>query len=216
MANITSNSGVKLAKTLIILLMVVIMLIVMYYIISKYYTDIKILDNDKCDTHNNNDTKSVENDTNTKEQVFNLSNNIYNYNDARAVCNAHGAKLATLQQMIEAHKKGADWCNYGWSEEQMALYPTQKDKWDNLQKNPLRKNECGKPGVNGGYFHNTDLKFGANCYGIKPTPKPDEREKMRSMSYLLNPLELKTDMYKQTLDTIKVSPFNRSKWSQFQ
>ena len=147
MANITSNSGVKLAKTLIILLMVVIMLIVMYYVISKYYTDIKILDNDKCDSHNNNvshnnDTKSLE--EHTKEQVFNLSNNIYNYNDARAACNAHGSKLATLQQMIEAHKKGADWCNYGWSEEQIVLYPTQKDTWDNLQKNPLRKNEIHK------------------------------------------------------------------------
>ena len=98
----------------------------------------------------------------------------------------------------------------------MVLFPTQKNTWEELQNNPLRKNECGKPGVNGGYFHNKDLKFGANCYGVKPKPKPEEREKMRSKSYLLNPLELKTNMYKEQLDTIKVSPFNYSKWSQFQ
>ena len=27
---------------------------------------------------------------------------------------------------------------------------------------------CGNPGINGGYFANPDLKFGVNCYGIKP------------------------------------------------
>lgn len=208
--NINNYDGIKLGKILIVLLMVIIMLIVIYVVISKYYYDIKIIDNDNKNTIN----KSV--DDKPKEQVFNLSKNVYTYNDARAVCNAYGAKLATLQQMIEAHKKGADWCNYGWSEDQMALYPTQKDTWDILQKNPLKKTECGKPGVNGGYFHNSEFQFGANCYGIKPEPKSEDKEKMNSMSYLLNPLKQKTDMYKEQLDTIKVSPFNRSKWSEYQ
>ena len=32
------------------------------------------------------------------------------------------------------HKKGANWCNYGWSANSMALYPTQKDYYNKLQK----------------------------------------------------------------------------------
>ena len=29
-------------------------------------------------------------------------------------------------------------------------------------------NNCGRPGVNGGYFDNPNIKFGVNCYGQKP------------------------------------------------
>ena len=41
--------------------------------------------------------------------------------------------------------------NYGWSDGQMAYFPTQKDTWDKLQKNPNTKHACGRPGVNGVY-----------------------------------------------------------------
>ena len=40
-------------------------------------------------------------------------------------------------------------------EGQTAYYPTQKCTWD--------KKTCGKPGINGGFFSNPYLKFGANC-----------------------------------------------------
>ena len=63
---------------------------------------------------------------------------------------------------------GANWCNYGWVEGQMALFPIQKDFWEKLQQDSSRKYECGVPGLNGGYFKNPHYKFGANCYGVKP------------------------------------------------
>ena len=37
-----------------------------------------------------------------------------------------------------------------------------------MQKDPKTKFNCGKPGINGGYFDNPKLRFGINCYGIKP------------------------------------------------
>jgi hypothetical protein len=40
-----------------------------------------------------------------------------------------------------------------------------------LQGNNATKNACGRPGINGGYFANPNIKFGANCYGVKP-PAP--------------------------------------------
>ena len=35
----------------------------------------------------------------------------------------------------------------------------------------LTENMNGKPGVNGGYFENPEYKFGANCCGVKPSPR---------------------------------------------
>ena len=146
-------------------------------------------------------------------QVFNVSENKYTYNDAIAVCKAHGARLASLKEVIEAYKKGASWCNYGWSEGQLALYPTQKNVWRELQKDPERKTECGLPGVNGGYFQNDEYMFGANCYGRKPNPKKGER--MRDLIEVTDPMDAKVNSYKAVIDDIHIAPFSKDKWSEF-
>ena len=57
-------------------------------------------------------------------EVFNVSRNNYTYDEAKALCKAYGAKLATYNQIEDAYKSGAEWCNYGWSADQMAFYPT--------------------------------------------------------------------------------------------
>ena len=71
---------------------------------------------------------------------------------------------------------------------------------------------CGKPGLNGGYFSNPQLKFGVNCYGVKPKgsvikPKspycaPKEFCKLSKNSYA-----------SQKLSTDEISPFNENKWN---
>ena len=43
--------------------------------------------------------------------------------------------LATYDQLIAAHNKGASRCNYGWSGG-LALFPTQKSVYDKLQEGP--------------------------------------------------------------------------------
>jgi hypothetical protein len=60
-------------------------------------------------------------------EVFHVSNSIFTYDDAPAVCAAYGATLATLEQIIDVYNKGGEWCNYGWSAGGMALFPTQKE-----------------------------------------------------------------------------------------
>ena len=150
----------------------------------------------------------------SRPQVYNISDNLYGYDDAEAVCNAHDGELANLDQVVDAYKDGADWCNYGWSENQLALYPTQKEKWVRLQKNSERRDECGKPGINGGYFENKDILLGVNCYGPKPVPKESELKKP-FQDYMLNPLEYKTQKYRDNLDDIEIAPFNKDKWSQY-
>ena len=158
--------------------------------------------------------KTYKRSSNNKKQVFNVSNNILSYNDAEAACKAHGAELASYEQVIDAYKEGAEWCNYGWSKNQMALYPTQKKTWDKLQEDPESANDCGEWGVNGGYFENKDTLFGANCYGIKPEPKDRERTKAVPVSMSQRNILDKIKMFKDNRNTLNISPFNNDLWSQ--
>jgi hypothetical protein len=107
-----------------------------------------------------NDALGAGPDLKMKKQVFHIPSNLYDYDNAKALCHAYDAQLATIDQMEEAYKSGAEWCSYGWSDKQMILYPTQKSTWETLQKNtdPAKKNSCGRPGINGGYMSDTKLK----------------------------------------------------------
>jgi hypothetical protein len=149
-----------------------------------------------------------------EKQVFNISENKYTYPEARALCKAFGADLATLEQLMEAYRNGADWCNYGWLDGQLALYPTQKETWEKLQKNdnPEKRKACGNPGLNGGYFDNKELRFGVSCYGTKPEPRPHEKIKHPLVSDADAELLQMIDKFKQDIDNITVLPFNKDKW----
>jgi hypothetical protein len=148
----------------------------------------------------------------TEPQVFNLSQNVYTYNDAKIACKAMGAELASVDQVMDAYNNGANWCNYGWTQQQMALYPIQKDYWKRVQENPEMKKNCGgEPGVNGGYFKNPELMFGANCYGIKPSPKEGEDLPEYEIAKEIEMNEEKYFQFKN--NTPRVAPFSNHKWS---
>jgi len=153
-----------------------------------------------------------------ENQVFNIPGNTYTYDDAKALCSAYGAKLATVAQVEGAYRNGAEWCNYGWSDGQMALFPTQQETYDKFQKIPGHEHDCGRPGVNGGFMNNPALKFGVNCYGHKPKPTPEEIQMMKTMSYYpVNEQEQafqnKVNYWKGKIQNILVSPFNQKSWS---
>jgi hypothetical protein len=157
--------------------------------------------------------KSVEEELN-KKQVYNISNNIFSFKDARAACKAHGGDLATYHQVLDTYNKGGEWCNYGWSDGQMALYPTQKDTWEELESDPDSAGTCGNWGVNGGYFDNPNTLFGANCYGIKPKPKNREQEKVLAFTKNQKVMLDKINMYKSQMNEMTVLPFNKNIWSE--
>jgi hypothetical protein len=108
-----------------------------------------------------------------QKQVYNISQNKYTYKRAQELCIALDASLATYDQIEQAYNNGAEWCTYGWSAGQMAYFPTQKATYDRLAQNPNTKNACGRPGINGGYMANPNIRFGVNCYGVKP-PAPTD------------------------------------------
>jgi hypothetical protein len=152
------------------------------------------------------------------EQVFNIPGNYYGYEDAKTLCTAYGARLANYQEVEDSYNKGGEWCNYGWSDGQMALFPTQATTYNNLQTIKGHEHDCGRPGVNGGYMANPRLKFGVNCYGYKPKINQEEEQLMQvNTAYPKTEkdilFEKRVDYWKSKISDILVSPFNYNTWS---
>jgi hypothetical protein len=156
---------------------------------------------------------------NVPNEVFNVSNNLYTYDDAKSICSAYGAKLANYDQIEATYQQGGEWCNYGWSEGQMIFFPTQKSTWQTLQQNDKTKNNCGRPGVNGGYIANPYVKFGVNCYGKKPKPSEKDLAMMKAQAVVPKKasdvvLDKKVQYWKENADKmLNLNAFNSSQWS---
>lgn len=153
-----------------------------------------------------------------QKQVFHLKDNNYTYDNAKAVCKAYGARLANYDDMQKAHREGGEWCNYGWSENQAALFPTQKATWEKLQKIKGHEHDCGRPGINGGYIANPNIKFGVNCYGYKPKMNQNSRHLMDNNTvYPKTDKEIEFDnkvkQWKKEINNLVVAPFNGDRWS---
>ena len=153
-----------------------------------------------------------------KKQVFHIPGNKYNYNNADALCKAYGARLANYNEIEDAYKNGAEWCSYGWSSDQMALFPTQKKTWDYLQTVEGHQNDCGRPGINGGFIDNKNVRFGVNCFGYKPKRTEEEAELMELNSVYPKSAEdvaqdKRVDYWRNKINQIIVAPFNRTVWS---
>ena len=176
----------------------------------------KFIHNNK--TNDEEDNNGDEEDNNEKEEVFNVSKNDFTFGDAQEVCSSLNSRLATYDEIENAYQDGGEWCNYGWSEGQMALFPTQKNTWASLQSNPMTANKCGRPGINGGFMRDSSLKFGVNCYGVRP-PKTDSNSKEPSYVVPKTPDEIaldeKTKTWREHSDIyLKLNSFNRVHWSE--
>jgi len=184
---------------------------------AKKALDISGQDTDICGNSVN-----KKNTTTSKNEVFNVSSNLFTYDDAAEVCSALGAKLATYDQVEETYNNGGEWCNYGWSADQMALFPTQKSTWNKLQETENHKNDCGRPGINGGVISNPYMMFGVNCYGKKPPGTVSE------IATINEPAAVKTpdlaDLIAQAkikfwLDNsgsmLKINSYNKTDWSRY-
>jgi hypothetical protein len=164
-------------------------------------------------------------------EVFNVANNMYTYEDAQAICKSYDSTLATYDQVERAYNNGAEWCNYGWSADQMILFPTQKKTWESLQKldegrsctskAPSRKHNCGRPGINGGYIANPYARFGVNCFGKKPAPSDADKARMDAMKTHVYPktpeeqvLENKVNYWKENSNKyLQLNSYSTGAWN---
>lgn len=157
-----------------------------------------------------------------KKEVFYIKDNVYTYDEAKAVCKAHDAELADYNQLEKTYNEGGEWCGYGWSKNQMILFPTQKDTWNKLQTIDGHENDCGRPGINGGYIENDKAKFGVNCYGVKRSPTDFELAMLEQMKKQQYPTSAQDKKFKENVNKFKdkikdnkmvINPYNSSKWN---
>lgn len=157
-----------------------------------------------------------------KKEVFYIKDNVYTYDEAKAVCKAHDAELADYNQLEKTYNKGGEWCGYGWSKNQMILFPTQKDTWNKLQTIDGHENDCGRPGINGGYIENDKAKFGVNCYGVKRSPTDFELAMLEQMKKQQYPTSAQDKKFKENVNKFKdkikenkmvINPYNSTKWN---
>jgi hypothetical protein len=168
-------------------------------------------------------TKEITTVAAIKNEVYNISNNLYSYEDAKAVCKAMGSRLATYDEVEDAYNNGAEWGTYGWSEDQHAYFPTQKATWAKLQKIKGHEHDLGRPGVNGGYFSNPNVRFGVNCYGVKPPMTDAEKALMSAKKDHVYPktkedqaLDAKVEFWKANRDKMLVlNGYNNDAWSRY-
>lgn len=160
-------------------------------------------------------TKECTTTTDTSGEVFHIPNNTYTYDEAKEMCETLDTRLATYDEVESAYNNGGNWCSYGWSDEQMALFPTQKSVYNQLKKIKGHANDCGRPGINGGYIGNKNAKFGVNCYGKKPYIT--DKDKYFMDNYSFSPAILDSSYNSitkdKTIQNLLIASFNKSKWS---
>jgi Extracellular link domain len=78
------------------------------------------------------------------DEVFQISNQMYSYDEAKCKCEAYGGRLATKAELTDAYNRGAHWCNYGWIDGGEAYYPVQQCELDRKAKLIREYNEILK------------------------------------------------------------------------
>ena len=213
--------------------LVVLLLILAFF---NYVLNIPIIDiiyegvGSIFESHKDEDEEEREQSHISQPEVYNISNNLYTYDEAPYVCQSLNGRLASYDEIEEAYMNGAEWCNYGWSQNQLALFPTQKATWKRIQnsvsdcdKDTSMKNVCGRPGINGGYIGNPNIKYGVNCYGIKPKAKGFEIDRMEANKNKIFPktrsqrlADRKMQFWKENADKLlSINSFNSDSWSKY-
>jgi hypothetical protein len=212
--------SIFLGNGIVSIVLTVVLILYLTFITFQIMTTYDVtssINNDKIDV--NLEYNSMELKKEPKKEVFHIPGNNLTFDNAKTVCKAFNADLATYDQVENAYNHGGEWCNYGWSEDQMALFPIQKKTHQTLQSIKGHEKDCGRPGVNGGYFDNKQFQFGANCYGIKPDMNGPSEKVMNNVTFFpQNEKDLATkkqlDALKQKINDIIISPFNLTNWRQ--
>jgi hypothetical protein len=146
-------------------------------------------------------------------EVFHIESNTYTYDDAKGACKLFNSRLATYEEVERAYQNGANWCSYGWSDEQLALFPIQKALYNQLKTIKGHQNDCGRQGVNGGYIEDSTTKFGVNCYGKKPYMTDKDAEFMKNYTYTPTISADEQKKIDSKVNDILIAPFSKDRWS---
>jgi len=116
----------------------------------------------------------------------------YSYKQAKNVAYSIDCTLATVEQLNEDFKQGANWCKFGWLDKQIVAYPNQ-----------IPSTYCGPKGINGNYQPNINKNYGVVCYGLKPKTLIEQRKKEYSLDKLIKRIRPFDDSYWSINDKLK-------------
>ena len=146
----------------------------------------------------------------TNEEVFLVKSNMFNKTEGNKVCKAlFNSRAATREELNADYNNGANWCNYGWTNDGSAYYPLQQDS-----DTPM----CvGSKGLNGGTLGGAP-KLGLSCYGEKPVESnyTSLTTIYRDASIAESDISM-LENYRQMMSAgkIKIAPFNDKAWSRY-
>lgn len=109
-----------------------------FCILATQNINIVMDENENENIDNNNNTNS------TQDEVYQISNQMYTYDEAKCKCESYGGRLASKNELTQAYNNGAHWCNYGWIEKNEAYYPVQQCELDRKAINIKNYNDMLK------------------------------------------------------------------------
>jgi hypothetical protein len=147
-----------------------------------------------------------------EKEVFHISDQIYTAEEAKNKCAAYGSELASYQQLVDFYNAGGSFQNYGWSSgENSAYYPIQPCDYVKLRRQGIN---VGPPGVNGGKF-DPNIRFGANCFGVKPVGKTQCLKSPICDEFGKTELCQRNPDACKILDSDRIGGFTPKQWSRF-
>lgn len=194
------------------IVLVVITILLLCVVLYLNFTTSSIIKQDaKIKIHDHPETPLSEIQSHDDKEVYHIATPRVPFDKAEAVCKQNDGKLASYDQLLHAYQHGSSWCSHGWTNDGTAFYPTTKEIYNRIQQaeDPEDRKICGHVGLNGGSF-NKNMKFGVNCYGVKP--KPDGKYKHSPLPKKLKKEKSKTEIF----DDIIIAPFNRKRWNRDQ
>lgn len=164
-----------------------------------------------------------------EKEVF-LIYGSFTYLEAKEICKLYNGSLATFKQLEDAFNNGANWCYWGWLDDESVAYPIQEDYWSNIEK--THKGYCGPTaGINRIKNINLLQKFSINCYGIKPKQTKKDKENEKNLYLDINKYDSLTQQIKKCKKekqmirqkelvsklkkNVAILSFNKQKWSIF-
>jgi hypothetical protein len=94
-------------------------------------------------------------------QLYHIFKNVYTFDEANEECIKRNGVLADPQQLANAYTSGANWCNWGWTNDGDAYLTSTSKKCNEVV------------GLLNGKNIDPYLRLGVNCYGI-PKESPNQ------------------------------------------
>jgi hypothetical protein len=145
--------------------------------------------------------------------------NKYKKENVENVCRGLDSKLATYSQLLDAVNKGANWCQYGWLNDNSKDNNNNNNNKIDVYGYTVNDDNTCTPKLNDAPSQPiTEVEeFGVNCFGVKPDMdtefKTQLTQKKQEKAKILEEEEAQEKEFLERVKGSDILPFNKDKWS---